>query len=97
MHEKPLKNFEESEYNYFAGQNICGVRSVDLSTIHDPAQYQTLYDIGCVFVDLEIVKKIGEKWVLNPSFGDYHDWKQSEEIVNKNCVYLQSLGHFKFI
>ena len=102
-----LNNFKESEYNHFAGQNICGFRDSNLEQEFQEAKsdtnedleafFQSIYDAGCALIDLKIViKNTDGSFTLNEDFGDYDSWKTRREGILKNCIFLKNMNHKLF-
>jgi len=102
-HSKPLANLQESQYNFYAGQNVCNIRDINLPNelntrfqnlkMVSTAVYQDIYDMGCALMDLQIVVKTNNKWSISPNFFDYSAWISHENDVKANCELLAKLGH----
>ena len=101
----PLYGYQESKYNIYDGQQVCTVRDCDLREYHDEAQrdgvdmnkvYQIIYDAGAAMMNLQIVKKINNRFELNQEFGDYMGWEHARKVVIKNCEFLHELGHKQY-
>jgi len=99
-------NMQESEYNLYAGQNICNIRDLNLKyyltdvlnnpteTTNEETVYQEIYDIGCALMSLNVVKKNDQQhFKLNNKFGDYESWKPFKKTIIENCEFLQQIRH----
>lgn len=97
---KIFGNLKESPYNMFCGQQICAMRGVNMNKYIDEFSMakQHIYDAGIALLEMNIVRKDENgKYVLNEKFSDYHDWKQCEGMVKKNCEFLKCIGHPSYI
>ena len=99
-----LDGFKESKYNYYAGQQILGLRDLSFREYYDEVRrdtpetmrncLQTLYDGGCAMIELGVVHQCFDgHFELNPYFGDYDAWIYGENIVLDNCEFLKSIRH----